>query len=269
MDSKRIVVLAVIAGLLTTLLAYSQIQKLTRRPNERVEPTVAVVFATNNIAANQRITADKIEVRNIPTALAPSDSITDAALAIGRSVRYAILAGEPIRNGRLVDESKRAGLSYLLPDGYRAVTIGINNVTGVAGLIQPGDNVDVLATITDPDLSTPTTITVLQDVLVLAIAQDTEVDPHKKPVVYTNVTLSVSSNDAEKLALATEAGSLHLVLRGQQQAEKNVTAGWELTELMKSGHPARVNLLPAPEPDSQVITVIRGTQQTEVNLNEP
>jgi pilus assembly protein CpaB len=119
---------------------------------------------------------------------------------------------EPILASKLAGEGMGASISYLLPDGMRAAAVRINDVSGVAGFIQPMDSVDVLITRQMPGTDRTITDVLLQNVKVIAIGKETK-DPDGKPNPAKTATLEVSPVDAQKLVLGEQAGSLSLTLR--------------------------------------------------------
>src|SRR5690606_36281457 len=118
--------------------------------------------------------------------------------------------------------AEQPGLTFSIPPDKRAVSVGVNEVIGVAGFVKPGDRVDVLATFDRNFSGQDMTTTILQDVQVLATAQETESDPEKAEVT-TTVTLAVSLDEAERLTLAEERGTLRLVLRPALYAQEQIT----------------------------------------------
>jgi pilus assembly protein CpaB len=269
MNPRRLALIAALAGLATTVLVYIQVQRVMA-PAPAAPATVSVVMAALPVNVNDRIQPNGVVVRQLPPELVPAGAFSDPSKVVGRIARFPILAGEAIRADRLIAENMRAGLSAQIPSGKRAFTVQVNEVTGIAGLIQPGDKVDVLSTLQDPALDTATAITVLQNVPVLAIAQDSIVDPQKKPKVVTTVTLAVSPAEAERLALAAENGALRLSLRGQHQDEKAPVGGVRLDQVIQAGRPARaaeVAEAVREEAAQPTVTVIRGSSLSRVAVS--
>src|SRR5690606_27035208 len=128
----------------------------------------------------------------------------------GRITAADIVAGEQVLWSRLLPKGVVPGLAYNIPNDKRAVTVAVNEVIGVAGFIKPGDRVDVIATFAyDPPLTT----TILQTVIVLAIAQDMASEVEPAAVVSTSVTFALTPNQAARLVLAESMGSIRLSLR--------------------------------------------------------
>jgi pilus assembly protein CpaB len=103
-------------------------------------------------------------------------------------------------------------MTYLVPKGHRAVTVGVNEVAGVAGFLNPADRVDVVVTTQPPGSQDKISKIVLQNVPILAIGQITQ-QKEGKPVVVPTVTLDLTPDDSEKLVLASSQGQLQMLLR--------------------------------------------------------
>jgi pilus assembly protein CpaB len=170
------------------------------------------------------VTADKVRFVDYPNSAIPPGAFTNAAalLPAGKK-RVALMpigVNEPILPAKITGEGQGASIAALLPAGMRAATVRINDVSGVAGFIQPNDSVDVLITrsVASADRQTQLTDVLLQNVRVIAIDQNAK-NSDGTPAVAKTATLEVNPLDAQKLALAQEAGSLSLVLR--KPGEKN------------------------------------------------
>jgi pilus assembly protein CpaB len=124
-----------------------------------------------------------------------------------------IAVNEPILASKISGEGQGASIAALLPEGMRAASVRINNVSGVAGFVQPNDSVDVLITRAQgADRTTQVTDVLLQNVRVIAIDQQSK-NADGTPKVAKTATLEVNPLDAQKLALAQQVGDLGLVLR--------------------------------------------------------
>ena len=123
-----------------------------------------------------------------------------------RVLLYPLAKGEPIIDRQLAAVGAGAGLTAQIPSGMRAISVRSDEVVGVAGFLLPGTHVDVLMTYHSNASPDPQTLTVLQDVVVLAAGQQIHPDPNGKPVSVNVVTLLLKPEDAEKLVLATSLG---------------------------------------------------------------
>src|SRR6266436_1323539 len=131
----------------------------------------------------------------------------------GHVLMYAVAAQQPVLRRDLAS-STSLGLSAKIPDGMRATAVKTNEVMNIAGFIFPGSHVDVLVTFkTENNSASTETRTVLQNVQVLSTGTKMDPDPNGKPENVNVVTLLVSTEQSEKLALAQHQGTIHFVLR--------------------------------------------------------
>src|SRR4029079_17282493 len=154
-----------------------------------------------------------------PNSSIPPGAFTNAAQLLPAGKRRVALmpigVNEPILTGKISAEGQGASIAALLPEGKRAASVRINDVSGVAGFVQPNDSVDVLVTRQIPGdnaRNTQLTDVLLQNVRVIAIDQQAK-NAEGSPRVARTATLEVDPLDAQQLALAQEIGSLSLVLR--------------------------------------------------------
>ena len=129
----------------------------------------------------------------------------------------AIEKDEPILTSKITGPGQRASLSTALDPGMKAVSIRVNDVLGVSGFVLPGDRVDIMLTRSDKAVGTYTDV-LLQGVKVLAIDQTAD-DRADKPSVARTVTFEVSTQEAQKLTLAANVGTLSLALRNVSSAD--------------------------------------------------
>jgi pilus assembly protein CpaB len=155
-------------------------------------------------------------------------------------------AREPITESRLAAEGTAAGLSAIIPEGYRAMTVKVDDAAGISGFIQPGTLVDVVVTI-DPEGSgrqDPVSKIVLQNIKVLANGQNIDKpEDEREAKSVKGVTLQVTPEQAEKLALAATEGKLQLVMRSQIDQGNEETPGVNKRNLLNGD-----KAMPVPEP---------------------
>ncbi len=156
------------------------------------------------------------------------DSLDTRAAIQGAMVRHQIEPGQAIMHDDVVRPGERGFLAAVLSPGTRAATIGVDAVSGTAGLIWPGDRVDVLLTQKMDDANTPisrrvVSETLLQDVRVIAVDQHMTAGVAPNSSIAANnatsrtVTIEVSAQQAEKVAVATTLGHLALVIRSASE----------------------------------------------------
>ena len=206
---------AIVLGLVAVFLVNTFLSASERRQDAGQLTRVAV--AAVPIGFGAEITPDKIRFAQYPASSLPPGSYTSTAqLLVDGKRRIALIpigVNEPILANKISGEG-HASIAALLPDGMRAASVRINDVSGVAGFVMPNDSVDVLVTrqFASGDGGQQITDLLLQNVRVIAIGQRTK-GADGKPALARSATLEVDPLAAQKLALAQEIGSLSLVLR--------------------------------------------------------
>jgi pilus assembly protein CpaB len=168
---------------------------------------------------------------------------------------FPIAYKEPIREGLLAAPGATVGLTAKIPDGMRAVAVVTNEVNNVSGFLFPGSHVDVLVSFRQDNGNTqPMTTTVLQNIEVLSTGEKLQPDPSGKPQNVKVVTLLLAPDDAEKLLLASNQGTVQFVLRNASDDAKPQTKPISLKELQTNttspGPVVPRRVAPAPKPPS-------------------
>ncbi|NTU68664.1 MAG: Flp pilus assembly protein CpaB [Chlorobiaceae bacterium] len=225
-----------------------------------------VVIVVQPIEAGKAITADQIKCIGWPGSAVPHDASTRITDVVGRIARVPMIPGEPVLPGKLAPKTATGGLSSIIPEGKRAITVRVNEVIAVAGFALPGSYVDVLMSGKDAN-NQPFSRTVLSRIKVLAVAQETTADPDK-PKVVNAVTLELTPHESEKLDLARNIGVLSLVLRNELDTSEINSAGVRLPDIVYP-QPTRATIsLPAshaaPSRQSRGPEEIRGTSRQPV-----
>jgi pilus assembly protein CpaB len=201
-----------------------------------LEGTTKVAVASVPIAYGTELTPDKVRFVDYPKSSIPPGSFTTGAQLIPPGQRrFALLEmgiNEPILATKISAPGAGASIAALLPDGMRAATVRIDDVSGVAGFVQPNDSVDVLITrqVQGAAGASQVTDVLLQNVRVLAIDQQSK-NPDGTPKLGRTATFAVAPIDAQKLALASQAGSLSLVLRKPGEANNPVVETVSMSDL--------------------------------------
>ena len=227
MNTARIVVLtiAVGAGGIAAYLASGSDNKPP--PTEAVVqlPTVDVLVAKTDIGLGQAVGADEMQWQTWPAATASKNFIRrnerpDATTQIiGSIARAPFIAGEPIREAKLVKADGSGFMAAILPTGMRAVSTEISPETGAGGFILPNDRVDVILSKRDKnaDRTGGTDVVnseiILTNIRVLAIDQAPKEKDGQNAVVGKTVTLELKPEQTETLARARQTGTLSLALR--------------------------------------------------------
>lgn len=207
-----------------------------------------VVVAVVDIELGSRINAQMLSTVDWPSGSVPAGAFKDMTEVQDRVARVGVLRGEAILEGKLAPVGTKGGLSAVIAAGKRAMTVRVNDVVGVAGFALPGNYVDVVVNAQQDkakgEKSVQISKTVLEHVLVLAVAQEAGRDD-TKPKVVSAVTLELSLEDSERLDLARSVGTLSLVLRNQIDKEKVETAGITKSQLFGEKEIVPVSLAPA------------------------
>lgn len=195
-----------------------------------------VVVASSDINLGQRVTPDLLKVVDWPSNSVPPGSFSDPQKLDGRVLKESALRGEPVLASKLSPVGTLGGLSAVINEGKRAITVRVNDVIGVAGFALPGNYVDIIVnTQKDANQSRDQKISkiVLEKILVLAVAQEVGRD-ETKPKVVDAVTLEVTPEQAETIDLARSIGTLSLVLRNQVDPQATTTAGATRSTLLET-----------------------------------
>jgi len=185
--------------------------------------TERVVVAVRELPAGSRLSPQMLRTVEWPLGHRPERSFTQPDALVGRVLASALLKDEPVLEGRLAAPGERGGLSAMLSDGKRAMTVKVSEIVGVAGFALPGNYVDLLVHAVD-EQNRPVSRIVLERILVLAVAQDASTSD-TKPRVGNTVTLEVTPQQAEQIDLARSIGSISLVLRNQSDLQTVSTPG--------------------------------------------
>lgn len=246
MQDKRLITViafALVFGLLAALLAGRFLSNVEGRSSK-------VVVAKENIPLSAVITADQLTLQPLPREATPEGVFYTFDKLVGRVSIAKIGAREPLTEPKLAPEGSEAGLTAMIAEGFRAITVKVDEVVGVAGLLPPGAWVDVVAVVNPQGLSFeqgPTSKIVLQRIKVLATDQTIEGEnKESKSVSVKAVTLQVRPEQAEKLALAAAEGKLQLVMRNSVDKDDVHTEGINKQNLIMSD-----SSIPATDAESQ------------------
>jgi pilus assembly protein CpaB len=282
------IVISIALALAAVLLASRWVMQQT------TVATTQVVVASKDIDLGTKLTPDMLRLRDWPSGSVPQGSFKDVGVLLkdaktqdARVLRMTLQQGEPVLESKLAPVGTQGGLSAVISEGKRAITVRVNDVIGVAGFALPGNYVDILVNTEDQDARTQSqekTVSkiVLERILVLAIAQEVSRD-ETKPKVVNAVTLEVTPEQAEKIDLARSVGSLSLVLRNQIDTAPAQTKGITKEQLLRGDSapelapekPAQVTRAPAvvkkrsvrrpatpPAASKQTVEIIKGVERS-------
>ena len=217
-----------------------------------------VVVAVVDVELGTRIQPTMLSTIDWPSGSVPAGAFADVKAVQERVAKVSVLKGEAILEGKLAPPGTKGGLSAVITEGKRAMTVRVNDVIGVAGFALPGNYVDVMVNAQQERIKNEEgkqiSKTVLEHVLVLAVAQEAGRDD-TKPKVVSAVTLELSPADSEKLDLARSVGSLSLVLRNQIDKLSVATTGITKQQLFDLPEPAPVQAVQTVQLAQAVHTV--------------
>lgn len=238
-------VLSLVIGLAATVVAAGWIAQQGQLASSKI------VVAAGDIQLGSRLNAQMLTTADWPSGSIPPGAITKIEALQDRVVKTSILRGEPILDAKLAPLGTKGGLSAVIPEGKRAMTVRVNDVIGVAGFALPGNYVDIVVNTQlesdgargDKQISK----IVLEHILVLAVAQEASRD-ETKPRVVNAVTLELTPEQAEKLDLARSVGTLSLVLRNQVDKDGVDTRGIMKRQLLAGDALPVPPVKPQPKP---------------------
>lgn len=230
-DKRRILrlfLLPALAGLAASTLAYGYIKAGGTGPAAGQQVMVPMVIAREAIPPRTRLTAEMLTIKKVPQEYAWKGALSSVNQAVGRVTVLPLAEGEPVVKSALALPENKSALAYHVPQGFRATTIAVNELSGVAGRLQVGDRVDVVGIFSQDVAGKPKSILLLENLQVLALGREEGGDPGGKAAGgYKSVTLAVKPEQAVLLALAVERGRIQVLLRpadgGEQRGRLVVT----------------------------------------------
>jgi pilus assembly protein CpaB len=263
--------LALTSGIVAALLALRYLRERTT-PLMAAEPRkVDIVLTARALPVGAVVTERDVKVVSWPGDAVPPGYIRSVKDAVGRGVITPVAENEPLLATKMSTKDAGGGLPIIIRDGMRALSVRVDEIIGVAGFVLPGTRVDVLLTLDKgPNRPQAITKTLLQNVQTLAAGQSVTRDKEGKPQTVTVITLLVSPDDAELLALATKEGRLQLALRNTLDTLAVSTSGARADKLNESdagaARPNRTQRSPrpieVPRSNPTVVEGYRGGQRT-------
>lgn len=226
---------AVIVALVTSVATYRWLQSEKEVGVVKEVESIPVAVALSSIAPGTVLQKEMVEMEDYMKGSLPEGSyFTEAAQVDGRVVLSPIRQGEPVLSSRLAPESlSEGGVPAVIAPQRRALAVKVDKVIGVSGFIKPGNRVDVLVTVAHPETQERFTKTVLENMLVLAIGTQLEQpDKNQPPVEVDVITMEVTPEEAEKLALASMEGRIMMALRGYTDDVEVFTKGETVETLL-------------------------------------
>jgi len=255
---------AVVAGLLATFGIHRYVVNKTQ---VAAAPTGMVAVATGDIAPGTALAGGSLKLVSWPKELIPPQCAAALNQVEGRVVTFPISSGEPIMFSKLAPVGTAAGLSGLLDESKRALTVRVDDVTGVAGFLHPRDRVDVLADMKLKGVDENYSKVILQDITVLSIGQIWQQTEDDKPKVVNAVTLELTPEQTEIVNLASNEGKIRLALRGGGNKATVETSGVAISNLFAG----MMKPPPATTPQKEAkpekcVEVIKGCERSKATL---
>ena len=232
-----VLALAVAAG---GTFAFGTYQYMQNTPTTQAAstPTSAVIVAAGDLQLGAELRQEDLRAIQWPADAVPVGSFSKPEDLVGRGLIQPVATNEPFLPSKLASKEAGAGLPPVIPEGYRALSVRVNDVVGVAGYVLPGTGVDVVATVNPTQQTTDVTSKViLTNVQVLAAGTKIETQENNKPIAVSVVTLLVSPDEAERLTLASTEGKIQLALRNPLDKTAPQTPGIRPAALMGTAAP--------------------------------
>lgn len=230
-----LILFALMVGLAAAVYATGWVSRQTGVASNQI------VVAAVDIELGSKVNREMLSTVEWPSNSVPAGAFKELKELQDRTVKVSVMRGEPLLERKLAPVGTLGGLSAVIAEGKRAMTVRVNDVVGVAGFALPGNYVDVMVNAQQErekgQEGKQISKTVLERVLVLAVAQEAGRDD-TKPKVVSAVTLELSPGDSEKLDLARSVGTLSLVLRNQIDQKSVATEGITKNELFGVTAPA-------------------------------
>ena len=289
--NKALVILGigVLIAVVASVFTYGWLQKKGRVQSQTQE-TISVVVASSDLRWGTVLATDMLKLTPFLRQSLPEGHFTNTTQVAGRTLINPVKMNEPIFDSRLAPTgSQGGGVAAVITPKKRAMAVKVDKVIGVSGFIHPGNRVDVLVTLPQSGtVTTPITKTVIQSVLVLATGADVEKSGNQeRPSQVDVITLEVTPEEGEKLALASTEGKLQLALRNSSDTADVLTKGTTFPVLLGSYSSAQLSkeeqsprpkkqapkkqvaepTPPAPRPTVSV-ELVKGGTISSVNFNK-
>ncbi|NIN72186.1 MAG: Flp pilus assembly protein CpaB [Gemmatimonadetes bacterium] len=284
MSETRFTIVFVLALLLGAGASYGvykfvNAQRLAAAQQGRME-TTPVVIATAEIAEGHAVEPSQLAVRYFPNDAIPEGSFAVEDSVVARVARARIYPGEPVIDWKLAPVGAQPGMEVKITPGHRAMAIRVSDIVGITGLIRPDSRVDVLVTMDAQrgGRSQPIGKIILQNMRVLSVGTQMERGDPSKPIISSALTVEVTPEEAEVLAVAMNQGSLSLALRSYGDPDLPVTPGATREQVLAGiavlrprPTPRPVRRQPTPQPavepepeaDTRTVQIYRGTRLSE------
>lgn len=266
--------LAVVAGLVAAFGIQRYVAHKTYIPPVA---TGQVVVSTAEVSPGKALEPAGVKIVSWPKELIPPQAASGLNQVDGRVVQSPIAKGEPVLFSKLAPVGTSAGLSSMLDDNKRALTVRVDDVIGVAGFIHPRDKVDVLADLKIPGKDENFSKIILQNIMVLSVGQSWDQRGDGKPKVVNTVTLELTPEESEVLNLASNEGRIRLALRSRRNERTVETAGVGISGLFSGATKAKkepekeaaeptIQVQPQPVKEVRSVEIIKGLERSKAEM---
>jgi pilus assembly protein CpaB len=273
----RTLVVLFVAVLTASVASYTVYRAIASIPARTVEvPTTFAVVAAKSMSMGTLVTRDSLKLVPWPSQTPLAGGFSDIEGVVDRGLISPVLENEPLSESKLAPKQAGSGLPPSIPSGMRAMSVKVDEVVGVAGFAVPGTHVDVMVILAQKDDSVARVVATNVQVLTAGTRSDQENVKLGKPAPLTVITLLVSPDDAERIALAQVEGRLMLSLRNPMDTVATETHGIRTGGLLgvPDAPPAQpkpvirkpvaaVAVAEKPEPQKYVVEAIRAAKRTD------
>ncbi len=274
--------LALASGVAAAWLSLGYLRRETRPLLNPAATAGKGVVAAKDLPVGAVLTEQDVRVVDWPGNAVPAGLIAAPQDAIGRGLMMAVRLNEPLLDAKLAPRGAGGGMAVIIEQGKRALSLRVDDVIGVAGFIQPNTRVDVLLTMAPQGSAEMTTKAILQNVEALAIGQTTQTNAQGQALVVPVVTVLVTPEQAETLALASSQGRIQMAMRNQLDTLPIKTNGARTSALMgpvRAAQPpavlgyrrggAPITTTRAPAQEETIVEGFRGGERSIIRFTRP
>jgi pilus assembly protein CpaB len=262
------VLLAGLAAMLASVMVYSALKRREAEVQNAMSHNVEVVVAAYDLPLGTKIDLGEVKLARWSADSLPDGAYTDPHQVIGSYVKNSLVANEPIVQAKLFTGDKTAGvMPLLIPFGMRAVSVPVDEVSDVAGFVLPHTRVDVLVATQSGEGGGDKAFSkvILQNVEVLAVAQEVE-QKKDEPQIVKVVTLLVTPQESERLALASHSGTLRLAMRNYNDNKIVLTSGSDVAQMLRAYSLAPDVPVMAVQPEPRHVTVAPHRRTVDIEI---
>ena len=275
MNRKKVMTVLFLAVLCAALATYLALAFLRQPAGPAVAAAselsvIDVVVAQKDLDMGTVLTVEDLKVVDWPADAMPNGYAGSPVEVMGRGLLAPVSANEPILVNKLAPTEAGGGLSIIIPAGKRAMSVRVDDVVGVAGFARPGTRVDVVVTLTGASTEQdPATRLILQNIEVVAAGKTIQHDIQGEPETVPVVTLMVTPEEGEILALAATEGQVQLALRNALDMEEVETSGVRIGSLYPRSRAVPAPIRRATSPDTRPrVQLYRGSRDTTYSVEQ-